>query len=183
MAADQRYCLSCGTRRGDARLPFLDILRGEFEPVPVMAPAAVAPPPDRLRPYTPLIGLTAVLLLALVAGLLLGHWATGDAAVPAAATTRPQIIRIEGGTAATTAPTTAPSTTGGHKKAAAKHAKRTGHTAATTKSQGLDNLKNLSGKDYQKQVDKLGKTISTGGAAPPKDNKAPAGGGKFQDIG
>jgi hypothetical protein len=48
---------------------------------------------------------------------------------------------------------------------------------------GLRDLQRLSGKAYQRQIDKLGKKISTGGKPPPKDHKAPAGGGSFQDIG
>jgi len=41
----------------------------------------------------------------------------------------------------------------------------------------------LSPKGYQKQSQKLPKTLGTGGKPPPKDNKKPAGGGGFQSIG
>ncbi|MFL5474017.1 MAG: hypothetical protein ACJ8AM_16805, partial [Gemmatimonadales bacterium] len=38
LAGDQRYCLNCGARRGDARVPFMEILGG--------APPVPAPPAD-----------------------------------------------------------------------------------------------------------------------------------------
>ena len=32
LAEDQRYCLNCGQRRADARLPFLEVLETRFRP-------------------------------------------------------------------------------------------------------------------------------------------------------
>jgi hypothetical protein len=42
LAADQRYCLQCGARRAEARLPFLDILARQV-PEDVGSPAATGP--------------------------------------------------------------------------------------------------------------------------------------------
>jgi hypothetical protein len=44
-------------------------------------------------------------------------------------------------------------------------------------------LQGLNGTDYVKQSKKLPKTVSTGGAPPPTDNKPAASGGSFQNIG
>ena len=47
LAADQRYCLACGARRADARLPFRGILAAPGTPPPGATPGpATAPPPE-----------------------------------------------------------------------------------------------------------------------------------------
>jgi hypothetical protein len=119
-----RYCLQCGARRAGARLEFLDVLdeqpgRAHAVASAPLAPAATAPPRppsrlDALRTWP--FGLTAVVLLALLVGLLAGRSLSDRDDAGGAAT---QIIRIEGtgapasaGTStptATTATTTAPS--------------------------------------------------------------------------
>jgi hypothetical protein len=92
MASDQRYCLSCGTRRGATRVP--------FPPQRAAAPAAAAPRPlprerfyDRYSPQ--LVGIVsgiaaaAVLGLGMIAGTLIakqGDDNTAVAAAPVAAT-------------------------------------------------------------------------------------------------
>jgi hypothetical protein len=116
LAPDQRYCLSCGQPVSPVRLAFLDVLESERQPqlgssgVSVM-PAAYAPyaeppaGPAWLRRYAPLFAVASVLLLALIAGLLVGHWVTQNKA-----STGPQVVKIEGlasapAAAATTSPT------------------------------------------------------------------------------
>jgi hypothetical protein len=185
LAADQRYCLSCGTRRAEARLPFLDVLSSTTElvpsgsPVPAGRPFAPsgAPGPgaggagwtinDRLRRNAPLMGLLGILLGAVLIGVLIGHWAGGTA--PRRMPSRPM-----------SGATTPGSGSGKAKKGSGKAAATAKPKAANTQ---INKLNSLSGKAYQKQVDKLGKKITTGGKPPPKDNKAPAGGGSFQNIG
>ena len=78
LAADQRYCLYCGTRAPGARIESLEALRAE---------AAVPPPPAVLaRPAaSPAFPVLAV-VAALRVGALLGHWAT-QTPQPAASTT------------------------------------------------------------------------------------------------
>jgi hypothetical protein len=212
LAADQRYCLSCGTRRAEARLPFLDVLGSSTELVPYGSPLPAGqqwPPSggpgpagggagwtinDRLRRNAPLMGLLGILLGAVLIGVLIGHWAGGPADVAAQP---PQVISIGAAPAAAVAPAAATTTpadgtstgaaSGSGSGSGSTRAKGAKKGAAATKpkaaNQQIDKLNSLSGKAYQKQVDKLGKKISTGGKAPPKDNKAPAGGGSFQDIG
>jgi hypothetical protein len=77
LAADQRYCLGCGRRRGPLRVPFREHLEG-VEPdatAPLPPPAEVlgAPPrPMRFGPAAAAVG-AALLLLALGVGAVLGH--------------------------------------------------------------------------------------------------------------
>ena len=93
------------------------------------------------------------------------------------------------GPAATAAPVAADAAAGdaaGGSTAAKKKAKATTSdtpAAATAANPTLKKLENLSPEQYQKQSLKLPKTVGTGGAPPPIDNKAPAGGGSFDTIG
>jgi hypothetical protein len=118
LVADQRYCLSCGQPCSPVRLAFLDVLENERQPqlgagpmstmpvayTPYLEPAAG---PAWLRRYAPLFGVLSVLLLAMIVGLLVGHWVTQSKA-PAAA----QVIKVEGlaGSALAGAPSTTPTT-------------------------------------------------------------------------
>ena len=92
VVADQRYCLSCGHPVSPVRLGFLDVLQDQgTHPAPQWsAPATLEADARRLRPPSPssglggwirrngaIFGLLSVLLLCLIAGLLLGHWASG----------------------------------------------------------------------------------------------------------
>jgi hypothetical protein len=80
MAADQRYCLACGHRRGEPRLPFMDA--SAFMNRPDVAGAGRIPPPPPPRPSDSprrwnqnavlVIGVAA-LLLAIGIGFLIGR--------------------------------------------------------------------------------------------------------------
>ena len=99
LAGDQRYCLQCGQRRGDPRLPFMDavvlmdaVQRGQQGPPP--------PPPKKKRsggisPNAALITGIGVLLLALGLGVLIGRSGNNDTTAGAPQT--PQVITVEGG--------------------------------------------------------------------------------------
>jgi hypothetical protein len=96
MASDQRYCLACGQRRGDPRLPFMDavVLMDA-----VKRPAQAPPPPPRkkrggISPNAALIAGVGTLLLALGIGVLIGRSGTHEVAQTAAA---PQVIKVGGG--------------------------------------------------------------------------------------
>jgi len=119
LVADQRYCLSCGQPVSPVRLAFLDVLESERQPqlgagavsatpvafTPYLEPVAG---PAWLRRYAPLLAALSVLLLALIVGLLVGHWVT-QSKTPATA----QVIKVEGlgGLAAASATTPTASTT------------------------------------------------------------------------
>jgi hypothetical protein len=186
LAADQRYCLHCGARRGEARLDHTVYTR---EAAPV-APAPVPPSPARSAGLTAVAGV-ATLLLAMGVGVLIGRAGRDDNAPTKAAA--PQVITVSGAAAGAPAATTPAATTAAPKAAAVRHAakKHASSDAGSSATKGsshatnpaLKQLQNSSGKNYSKQSQKLPKTLSTGGKAPPKDKKAPAGGGSFDTIG
>ncbi len=193
--ADQRYCLTCGQPCSPVRLAFLDVLQAESElrraPVTFAPPAAGYLPPlpqddsalGRLRRYSGLFGLIAILLMCGLIGLLVGHW-LAPAKVPTAS-----VIKIEGAlpAAATSAPAT-PSTTATTPSSPSKTA--TSKTAPATEAQEvkevkeaetakakpkapvktstatLQKLSNSKGKAHQQEIEKLtagDKPIETGG--------------------
>jgi hypothetical protein len=119
MAADQRYCLECGKRRGDPRLPFMDAV--VFMDAIQRQPAAPAPPTAKRRPRASanasLIAGVGTLLLALGIGVLIGQ--TNDSGAVSAANTAPQIIKVGGGGAEETTAAAA----GGGKESGAKAGK------------------------------------------------------------
>jgi hypothetical protein len=194
IGADQRYCLACGQPCSPVRLAFLDVLQAESE---LRRPATFAPPsagylpplpPDesaigRLRRYSGLFGLIAVLLMTGLIGLLVGHWLAPSKA-PAAS-----IIKIEGGlpAAAASAPTTtaptsttpaSPSKTAAGKSAPATEAQEVKEVkeAETAKvkpkaavkpsAATLRKLSSSNGKAHQREIEKLtagDKPIETGG--------------------
>jgi len=112
LAPDQRYCLACGHRRGDPRLPFMDaVVFMESSKRPVQAPTAETqpPPPDR-RPIisanASLVAGVATLVLAIGVGVLIGR--SGDSGSTNAASPAPQIIRVGGGSGSEIASTAKP---------------------------------------------------------------------------
>jgi hypothetical protein len=140
LVADQRYCLSCGQPFSPVRLAFLDVLESERQPqlgagaantmpvafTPYMEPAAG---PAWLRRYAPLFGVLSVLLLAMIVGLLVGHWVTQSKAPTSA-----QVIKVEGlgGLAASSGSSTTPTT---------------GTTPATTTSKSSSSAKSENEKE------------------------------------
>jgi hypothetical protein len=101
LAPDQRYCLACGHRRGDPRLPFMDavvFMESSKQPVPAESAAVVAPAPDR-RPFmsanASLVAGVATLILAIGVGVLIGR--SGDNGSSNAAAPAPQVIKVGGG--------------------------------------------------------------------------------------
>jgi hypothetical protein len=99
VAVDQRYCLHCGQRCGEPRLPimnavtFMDAMR-----TPSEAPAAPAPPPShrrRISPNAALIAGVGTLLLAMGVGVLIGH--SGNQTVATNAAAPAQVITVHGG--------------------------------------------------------------------------------------
>jgi hypothetical protein len=210
LAGDQRYCLHCGARRPEARLEFLDVLDadvrarsvlpppgGTIPPYAALVAAAAAPPPrglnGRLQANAGLLSLAALLLLSLLIGLLLGHWATGSSSTPSAATPAPQVIKVEGTGAAAPA---AAATDGGSGSSSGGSSSKSSSSSSTSKSSSSKasekstvdkdavSVKSLSSKKAVEDAVKKGKPISTGtGKLPPKDDKAPAGGTDFEEIG
>ena len=124
VASDQRYCLSCGQRCGDPRLPFMNAVTFMDS---MKRPAAASPPPPkqrRLSPNAALIASVGTLLLAMGVGVLIGR-SGGHSASTASEPTR--VITVNaGGNAESATATGSEATKGGtksgkpNKKAAAK---------------------------------------------------------------
>ncbi|HEY2570161.1 MAG TPA: hypothetical protein VGI27_01745 [Solirubrobacteraceae bacterium] len=197
LVADQRYCLSCGEPASPVRLAFLDVLQGQPPTAGVAAPtielsSAGYVPVDRseiaqrgangwLRRNSGLLGLLAVLVLCLIAGLLVGHWASQGSKTPAK-----QVVEIKGlsglaaappAAAAATAPTSTTSTTPAQAKSNAKaQAEEAKAQAKETKAEKapppapvkvapakIKKLTNSSGKQHQEEINSLGaQPIETG---------------------
>lgn len=135
MAPDQRYCLNCGHRRGEPRLPFMDaVVFMESMNGPTGAGATPPPPPSpqksspRMNANAALIAGVATLVLAIGVGFLIGR--SGHENSQQAAAT-PQVIKVEGNTAGggETAEAAAP-----EEKAAGTGAKKTTKSAKGSKA-------------------------------------------------
>jgi hypothetical protein len=201
LAPDQRYCLACGQPVSPVRLAFLDVLQAEAQPYaagqsPVGSlPSGYAPVIEPtsgsyawMRRYSGLFGLLSVLLLAIVVGLLVGHWVTQSKAPSQ------QVLRVEGlggaaaainplasaagttatgTTAASTTPT--PATSAASSRAAAKTEaheaqeakaieRKPTPRAVTVTPTKLQKLGSTSGKKHEEEINKLGaQPIETGG--------------------
>jgi hypothetical protein len=195
LVADQRYCLSCGQPCSPVRLAFLDVLQGDGQSqtaggralattqvayAPLLEPTAGGP--GWLRRYSPLFGALTVLLLAMIAGLLVGHWVTQRNSPTTVAST-PETIKIEGlgglgaaassttPTATTPASTTSTPASSAKEEAAevVKEAKtekaqaKKAEKATTIKRDSLKKLDKTSGKKHEEEVNSLGaQPIETG---------------------
>ncbi len=198
LAVDQRYCLQCGTRRAEARLPFLEILARQVPAAPP-APATTTTTTTwfgRLSTNTAAVAGVACLLLALGVGVLIGGIGGDDASGSNGA---PQIITVGGAApaaaAAPVASATAPAATettpddaasGDDDSASSKSDKKSKSSSskASKPSAAVKDLEKSSGDDYAKKSEKLPKTLGTGGAPPPVDKSKPVGGGSdVEEIG
>jgi hypothetical protein len=100
MSSDQRYCLYCGHRRGDPRLPFMDavVFMEAMSGPSGAAAAAPAPAPTEKRPrFNPnatLIAGIATLILAVGVGVLIGQ--SGNTSSAPAAAAKPTVIQVGG---------------------------------------------------------------------------------------
>jgi hypothetical protein len=207
LAADQRYCLQCGTRRAEARLPFLEILARQ---VPTSGGAGAAAetavtrttrtgPADwfgRFSTNAAAVAGVACLLLALGVGVLIGGLGSDDAS---GSNQAPQIITVGGGAAApaaapaatSAAPAATETTTDDASDASSSDAKSSKKDKASSSksssskpSAAVKDLDKSSGSDYAKKSEKLPKTLGTGGAPPPVDKSKPIGGGSdTEEIG
>jgi hypothetical protein len=145
MAVDQRYCLECGQRRGDPRLPFMDAV--VFMDA-VKRPRDAAPPPSpreqrpRMSANASLIAGIATLVLAIGVGVLIGH--SGDGGSTPVANATPQVIKVEGGGGEETATATgadAKDSSDAGKAGKAKKTAKTGTDSSGTSEAAAEVLK------------------------------------------
>jgi hypothetical protein len=199
LVADQRYCLSCGQPASPVRLAFLDVLHGGSADanaagaVPQtleMTPAGFLPASGQggangwLRRHSGLLSLLVLLVLCLIAGLLIGHWAgQGGTKVPAK-----QVVEVKGLSGLAAAPaaaSTTPSSTSSAKEPSAVESSKTSakeaaelakERAKETKAEKapppkpvkvapakIKKLSTSSGKQHQEEINALGaQPIETG---------------------
>jgi hypothetical protein len=139
MAADQRYCLSCGHRRGDPRLPFMDaVVFMESMSGPPGGGTPPPPPPSpsggssRMNANAALIAGVATLVLAIGVGFLIGR--SGHEGSNTAAAGAPiKVIEVGGGG-------------GGGEETTATAAEATESTAANGKDKGGESSSKKGGK-------------------------------------
>jgi hypothetical protein len=159
VAADQRYCLECGQRRGEPRLPFMDATSLMDTAARRRQPTPAAPIPPRKRggrisANTALIAGVGTLLLALGVGVLIGRSGNQPAATTAAA---PQIIKVGGGEASGTTAATGNSGADSAKKTGGGNAKAADKTGANGQSASAEEvLKPVAGTDLPPPVVKPG---------------------------
>jgi hypothetical protein len=201
LAADQRYCLNCGRRRGGPRVEY----RGRVgaaeapdggEPAPAQ-PAAAAPQPvpaeKGQRDYAPLaaVGGIAVLGLMLLVGVLIGRGDGDSAPAPA-----PVVVQSGGGGSGGAAAGGAAGEGGGEaalgssgsgkaqggggkgSKGGGKSETAADAGAVTASEDQLHELESETGEDAAKNALKLPGKIATPGAPPPIDKSKPPGGGE-----
>ncbi|MFI4991139.1 MAG: hypothetical protein ACHQHO_09555 [Solirubrobacterales bacterium] len=191
LVADQRYCLSCGRPASPVRLAFLDVLQNDphatvAQPtLGAVSPAGYAAPGEGhgangwLRRNSGLMSLLAVLVLCLIAGLLVGHWAGQGNKTPSK-----QVVEVKGlsglvaapAAAATTTPAAAGATETPTKAAAKEEAEAKKAEAKETPAEKapppapkkvapakIKKLTNSSGAQHQKEINELGaQPIETG---------------------
>jgi len=194
LVADQRYCLSCGHPCSPVRLAFLDVLQSEGQQQVATRPLATTPamtyapllepagPSGWLRRYSPLFGVLTVLLLAMIAGLLVGHWVTQNKAT--ASVPSQQTIKIEGlgglaaGASATPTTSTTPAASASSQPSAKEESEEVVKEAKAEKAQAqsiektkprkagantLQKLNSTTGKKHAEELNKLGaEPIETG---------------------
>ena len=113
LAADQRYCVECGTRRGEHRIPFMDAM---LRP----APQAEATPPKkrgrvRMTANGTFIAGVGTLLLAMGIGVLIGRSGHDSGSSKNA-----QVITVQGGGTGSTAAAAGAGAAGATKAASSK---------------------------------------------------------------
>jgi len=142
VAADQRYCIECGERRGDPRLPFMDGRSAiEASSAPAQATPygayAYAPPIAPNRKWSSGLAMLAtlgLLVLAMGVGVLIGN----DGGSSNATAQQPVIIGGAGATAATGASdATAASKDSSSKTAAASSSDGDGNTSSGVDAEAL----------------------------------------------
>jgi len=180
LATDQRYCLSCGQRRGGPRVEFDKHLENPGPDARIANGAVAAHPPPRSADWTPRNAAVSIAALGvmLLVGVLIGR----DDEPQQVASQEP--IVIEGGTSASgTEATTASESPG---KDAGKEARGNEPPPASSAegAQTIDpaSLEGQSSEEYSEQSKNLPDVIALPGEPPPKDNKAPGGGSKGVTI-
>ena len=178
LAADQRYCLNCGSRRGEARVDYETQIMGSGQPAIAGGPAAAGTAPN--SQWSPLVAIGAIALLGvfLLLGVLIGKkdnngtqtvsaqpaptTTSAAAATPTTASATPAAKRDQGGAAKAASADTAP---GQGNVVQGGSGSASGIETANTNANPVENAKN--GPDV----------VATQGAPEKLDPTGQAGGG------
>jgi len=191
LAADQRYCLNCGARRGDARVDYRSYMQqpgSGSTPPQASSEAPQSPgaeePAKKQRDYTPLaaVGGIAVLGVMLLIGVLIGKGGSDNTV----STPPPVVVKggseesgsspESGGGASAQSKGENTGAGGGKSKGASK--KSGGSNPVEASSQALNELNSESGKNYVEESKKIPDEVVTPGKPPPIDKSKPPGGGE-----
>jgi hypothetical protein len=177
LAADQRYCLNCGWRRGNARVDYETQILGGGQPATAGALAATPVPSN--PQWSPVLAIGAIALLGvfLLLGVLIGkndNGTTQTVASQAAPTTTTATTPTD-----TTAGAVAP--TAKDKGAKATAAADTAPGAGNVVQGGSGNTEGIQTADTNASPQENAKNgadvVATGGAPEKLDPTGPAGGG------
>jgi hypothetical protein len=164
MASDQRYCLNCGQRRGDPRLPFMDavvLMDAVNRPAQAPAPPAKKKRRSGVSPNAALITGIGVLLLALGIGVLIGRSGHQEVAQTSSA---PIVIHSGGGEAEATASKGKTTTGGGAANAKTKKQKEAAAKAAEAHPAAEEIIKPTNGVKLAPPTVKPGDKCESGAA-------------------
>jgi hypothetical protein len=194
LGTDQRYCLNCGRRRAEPRIPYEQYLRAEIPPSEAAVRGeeqAMAPVKRELSPL-----MTAAIVAALGVMLLIGVL-IGKGNSPQQASAPPAVVKVDQSGTGETA-TAAPAAGAKTKKAKKTGAKGSGvptkqvdsltsggakkGQTVTASKQALESLDNSTGQDYQDSIEKLPDKIATPGKPPPQDPNGQAGAGSGAQV-
>lgn len=196
LAADQRYCLNCGRRRGEPRIEFQQYTKAPGAPgtnggapAPTQADANGAlHRPEETKPqrdYTPLaaVGGIAVLGVMLLIGVLIGKGDSGGTAtappaqviVPSGATGAGKTASEEG-SGEGQAEVKQAKAKGGKKGGAVKGGSASTGNAPVASDDALQQLQEGTPEEKAENSANLPDEVATPGKPPPEDSKAPGGG-------
>lgn len=168
VAAGQRYCLHCGQRCGEPRLPFMNavtFMDAMRTPAEALAASPHAQPSRRrISPNAALIAGVGTLLLAMGVGVLIGHSGNQSVATNAAA---PQVITVHsGGGAETETPesSTGKGSGGGKSSKKSKKASASAEKKAETGQGAEEVLKPSAGVKLPPATAKPGSKCESGAA-------------------
>ncbi len=165
LAPDQRYCLQCGQRCAEPRLPFMDavvLMNAVAQPASVPMPAPKKKRRSGVSPNAALIAGVGTLLLALGIGVLIGRSGHQEVAQTAAA---PQVIKVGGsGEAQATASKGKTTTGGGAVNAKTKKQKEAAEKAAEAHPAAEEVIKPANGVKLAPPTVKPGDKCESGAA-------------------
>lgn len=170
MAADQRYCLNCGHRRGDPRFPFMDavVFMESMNSAPGGTGGATPPPPpaqsggsnNRWNANAALIAGVATLVLAIGVGFLIGRTGHNDNSSAGNGGGEVKVVQVgvapgTGGTEEAVAPEESTETNGGKTGNEAKTPGKSKSKGATPKPSDIEEGSKQEEEAAQKKTEEV----------------------------